>query len=204
MAQNRLAPNPFARFAGRMPPARPPEHLDAGPVVLDRVRLADGLAIRAAVTASLDHLSPWMPWATPAAMTEEGHRPFLEEAERTWDDGTSFAYALRRAGDPSAVVGTCGLHRRIGPGGIEIGYWVHVDHVGKGWATAAARALTEAAIALADVDRVEIHCDEANVRSAAVPLALGYRLDRVEEDGIQAPGEVGRSLVWVRGRGTPA
>ena len=96
------------------------------------------------------------------------------------------------------MLGGCGLHRRVGPRAIEIGYWVHADHGGRGIATALARALTGAALALPDVDRVEIHCDEANVRSAAVPRRLGYRLDRIEEDEVTAPAETGRSMVWVR------
>jgi RimJ/RimL family protein N-acetyltransferase len=45
--------------------------------------------------------------------------------------------------------------------------------------------------------RVEIHCDEANVRSAAVPRRLGYRLDRIEDDRVSAPGDLGRSMIWV-------
>ena len=97
-----------------------------------------------------------------------------------------------------AIVGGCGLHRRVGEGGLEIGYWVHVDHGRRGIATALARALTDAALALPDVDRVEIHCDEANVRSAAVPRRLGYRLDRIDDDEVTAPAEIGRSLIWVR------
>jgi len=47
------------------------------------------------------------------------------------------------------------------------------------------------------VDRVEIPCDEANVRSQAVPRRLGYRLDRIEADDIKAPAEFGRSMVWI-------
>ena len=49
-------------------------------------------------------------------------------------------------------------------------------------------------------ERVEIHCDEANVRSAAVARRLGYRLDRLEDRPITAPGEHGRHMIWV----TPA
>ena len=45
---------------------------------------------------------------------------------------------------------------RIGPGAIELGYWVHVDFTGRGYATACARALTQAGLALSDVARVEI------------------------------------------------
>lgn len=44
---------------------------------------------------------------------------------------------------------------------------------------------------------VEIHCEEANVRSAAVPRKLGYVLDRID-NAIEAPGETGRSMIWVR------
>ena len=47
------------------------------------------------------------------------------------------------------------------------------------------------------VSRVEIHCDEANVRSAAVARRLGYRLDRIEPDVVSAPGDLGRSMIWV-------
>jgi RimJ/RimL family protein N-acetyltransferase len=57
--------------------------------------------------------------------------------------------------------------------------------------------LAKAALDLPDVHRVEIHCDEGNVRSQGVPTRLGYRLARVEDDGVQAPAEVGRSMIWV-------
>jgi RimJ/RimL family protein N-acetyltransferase len=91
----------------------------------------------------------------------------------------------------------CGLHRLVDPGGIELGYWLTEVAVGHGHITAAAQALTIAALALPGVDRVEIHCDEANIRSQAVPWRLGYRLDRIETDDITAPAEIGRSMIWI-------
>jgi RimJ/RimL family protein N-acetyltransferase len=48
------------------------------------------------------------------------------------------------------------------------------------------------------VRRVEIHCDEANTASAAIPRKLGYRLDRVIAHEPEAPGESGRRMIWVR------
>jgi RimJ/RimL family protein N-acetyltransferase len=63
--------------------------------------------------------------------------------------------------------------------------------------TAAARALTAAALAVEGISRVEIHCDEANVRSAAVARRLGYRLDRIVPDHVSAPADLGRSMIWV-------
>ncbi len=95
------------------------------------------------------------------------------------------------------MLGTFGLHRRIGPGGIEMGYWIHAAHAGRGYGSAAARALTSVALVLPGVERVEIHCDAANAASAAIPRRLGYRLDRIEDKEPEAPGESGRHLIWV-------
>jgi RimJ/RimL family protein N-acetyltransferase len=61
--------------------------------------------------------------------------------------------------------------------------------------------LTEAAFGLESVERVEIHCDEANRRSAAVPRRLGYRLDRVESHELATPLATGRHIIWVADRG---
>ena len=86
---------------------------------------------------------------------------------------------------------------RIGPGAIELGYWVHVDFIGRGYATTCRRALTRAGLALSDVVRVEIHTDEANAISAAIPRRLGYRLDRVDELPPEVPAHSGRQQIWV-------
>jgi len=176
--------------------ARPPERLERDRLVLRRPTADDDRRMTAAIAASLDHLRPWMAWADDEATTPEHRRSYLARVEEGWSTGSDFAFLVLDAAG-TTVLGGSGLHRRIGPRAIEIGYWVHVDHGGRGIATAVAGALTEAALALPDVDRVEIHCDEANVRSAAVPRRLGYRLDRVEDDDVTAPAETGRSMVWV-------
>jgi hypothetical protein len=80
---------------------------------------------------------------------------------------------------------------------MEIGYWIDVRYAGRGLGTEAARMLTDVALALPGVTRAEIHCDEANQASAAIPRKLGYRLDRIEPHEPEAPGEQGRRMVWV-------
>ena len=97
------------------------------------------------------------------------------------------------------VIGEIGLHRRVGEGGMEIGYWVDTRYAGRGLGTEAARMLTEVALALPGVAPAEIHCDEANLASAAIPRKLGYRLDRIDPHQPEAPGEQGRRMVWVDG-----
>ena len=184
---------------GITPPTPPARTETASGAVLRRARPSDADAFARAVAENLDHLGPWMPWATPAAADAAVQRERLVAADATWDDGSDYEFAVLTA-DERQLIGGCGLMRRIGPGGIEIGYWVHVDHTRRGHATAAALALTEAAWTLPGVERVEIHCDEANVASRAVPVRLGYRLDRIDDVGATAPGETGRSMVWIAER----
>jgi RimJ/RimL family protein N-acetyltransferase len=180
-------------------PEAPPEVLDVPHGLLSRIREFDADELAHAVAASLDHLRPWMPWATREAADPRAQRKRCHEAQQGWDKGCDYIYVLRP--QPSGqLIGCFGLHRRIGPGAIEIGYWVHVDFAGHGYATACAGALTRAGLALPDVARVEIHTDEANTISAAIPRRLGYRLDRIDEYPPDAPAESGRRQIWVMER----
>ena len=166
-------------------------------LVLRRVRAADAGPIAAAVSASMEHLRPWMPWATPEAADPRTQRARVAEADEMWAAGTDFIYSVFTA-EEDALVGAIGLHRRVGDAGIEIGYWIAEAQTRRGFGTAAAEALTAVALELPGVRRVEIHCDEANAASAAIPRKLGYRLDRVIAHEPEAPGESGRRMIWVQ------
>jgi RimJ/RimL family protein N-acetyltransferase len=134
---------------------------------------ADAPLLKAAVDASLEHLRPWMPWAEqePQALDQkiEGLRRFRGK----FDLGQDFVYGIFNRQE-SQVLGGTGLHTRAGEGAREIGYWIHADWINRGLATEASAALTRVAFEIDHVDRVEIHCDPANVRSAAVPRKLSY------------------------------
>jgi RimJ/RimL family protein N-acetyltransferase len=175
----------------------PPEQVEAGMLVLRRVRATDAGPIAAAVSTSMEHLRPWMPWATPEAADPRTQRARVAEADEMWAAGTDYIYSVFAAGD-GTLVGAIGLHRRVGDGGIEIGYWITETQTRRGFGTAAAEALTPVALELPGVRRVEIHCDEANAASAAIPRKLGYRLDRVVAHEPEAPGESGRRMIWVQ------
>lgn len=174
----------------------PPEWIDGGDFVLRRTRESDAQLVANTMAANLGRLSAWMAWAGPAAGTVEDQRRRIPQAIARWDDGISFQYLALHA-DTGAHLGNFGLERRVGPRAIEIGYWLAEDATGYGYATAAAQLLTDAGFALSDVDRVEIHCDTANLRSQLVPRRLGYRLDRIEVDQVKAPAESGHSMIWI-------
>ncbi|MBO0808123.1 MAG: GNAT family N-acetyltransferase [Actinobacteria bacterium] len=186
-------------FPPEHPPRQPPERVDGGLVLLRRVRAEDADDIARVVRASLEHLRPWMPWATAEAGSRAAQLARVAEADDLWEAGSDFIYSVRPAAE-STVAGQVGLHRRAGDGGIEIGYWIAVNHTGRGLGTAAARALTPVALSLPGVTRVEIHCDEANLASAAIPRKLGYRLERIDTREPEAPGERGRRMIWLKER----
>jgi RimJ/RimL family protein N-acetyltransferase len=177
-------------------PEVPPERIELAAVVLRRLTPDDAGTVATAASESLAHLRPWMAWATPPAVAVEAQRERLLGPAGSWSANGSYEFGAFLAGD-GRLVGMCGLHRRIGPGALEIGYWVHVLHTRQGIATRCAGALTTVGFGLRGVERMEIHCDAANVASAAVPASLGYRLDAIVEHEPEAPGEVGRRMVWV-------
>ena len=57
---------------------------------------------------------------------------------------------------------------------FEIGYWIHTEHAGQGYATEAARALATLAFDELGSRRVEIRMNESNWRSRAVAERLGF------------------------------
>ncbi len=176
----------------------PAELIGAGSVTLLRAQGGDCAELVEAINASIQELRPWMPWAQEPA-TESSIQEFLTRSDRAWESREEFQFAIRGQHGESAdaLIGFCGLHGRIGAGGLEIGYWVRSDCSGRGVATSAAGAVTEAALGLESVTRVEIHCDAANLASAAIPPKLGYRLDRTEVRVPVSPGETGQLMIWV-------
>ena len=58
------------------------------------------------------------------------------------------------------------------------------------------QAIVDVARQLDGVQQVEIKCDVANTRSAAIPRRLGFRLDRTEPREPAAAGETGSDQVW--------
>jgi RimJ/RimL family protein N-acetyltransferase len=112
-------------------------------------------------------------------------------------DGSEVIYGI--VSPDGTVLGGTGLHDRLGGGGLEIGYWLAPGATGRGLMTRVAGHLTDLALGFDGITRVEIHCDEANGRSAAIPRRLGFTLDRiVDSDRPQAPADTGRDMIWVR------
>jgi RimJ/RimL family protein N-acetyltransferase len=171
----------------------PPEIIDAGELVLKRWRPAYAAAAAKAVRESLPQLQPFMPWAHDAYDVDAAQL-FVETSASEWAEGIAFNYAVFTV--DGELVGSCGLMTRMGPGTLEIGYWIHSRHSGQGYATAAVTALTRVALALPGVYRVAIRHDVANPASGAVAAKAGFKeIERLHRDP-EAPGETGVDVVW--------
>ena len=182
---------------------RPPERIEVDDVgvVLRRHRLNDVDALQAAIEESRDHVRPFMIWAD---QTRDETASFVTNTVAAWESRIDFGYLITEppgvgSGEPERIIGGTGFGRRNGPDSeVEIGYWLHPDATGRGVITAVVAKLTDVALAMDGIDEVVIHCDEANVKSAAVARRLGYTFTGIRERPAAAPGEHGRLMAWVR------
>lgn len=171
----------------------PEETIRHDDVTLRRWRADDADTLYRVVTESLAHLAPWMPWAAngypPAAASA-----YLAQSQADWEAGTAYNYAI--IASDGQLAGSCALMARIGPGGLEIGYWLHPAYQGQGVVTRAAAALTAEAFRIG-ADRVEIVHDADNVRSGAVPRRLGFvEVARRPHTTESTPARSGVDIVW--------
>ncbi|QII04128.1 GNAT family N-acetyltransferase [Rhodococcoides fascians A25f] len=176
--------------------AAPPDWIETERLVIRRESAHDSVIVADAIARNHTRLLPWMGWVTDESAQVATQVARIADAREQWDAGEMFDYGIFDLVDGS-FMGKIGMHRRIGPHGIELGYWLDAEAEGRGVMTEATAALVREALELDGITRVEIHCDAANSRSQAVPERLGFALDRIEHRSIAAASETGRHMVWV-------
>lgn len=162
---------------------------------------ADAALLKKAIDESREHLLRWMPWAKDEPTDLQTKINLLRGFRGNFDQGQDFIYGILDQ-DESLVLGGSGLHPRIEKtapdfAAREIGYWIHKDHINQGLATEVAAALTKVAFEIDQVDRVEIHCEPQNVRSAAVPRKLGYQHEATLARRLRTTeGDPRETMIW--------
>lgn len=131
--------------------------------------LFDG--VWAAVEASLDELSSWMPWAVEP--DPEGTRTFLEHAAKSWGSGRDRSFTIAMDG---VVCGGCSLDH-IDPWGhsAEMGYWMRSDLCGRGLMTEAASEVVSFGFDNEGLHRIGLHAGVENHASCRVAEKLGFQ-----------------------------
>ncbi|WP_220183925.1 GNAT family N-acetyltransferase [Thermoactinomyces mirandus] len=138
----------------------------------------DGELVYEAMLETMDQLKQWMPWAQSPPSREkteinvrQAHCKFLEKTD------LRFHLFDRKT---KVFIGSSGLHRiDWSVPKFEIGYWCRKSYMGQGYITEAVRGLTVFAFEILKANRVEIRCDQRNVRSRKVAERLGFKLEGI-------------------------
>lgn len=156
----------------------------------------DARELKAAIDGSLAELQRWMAWARQEPSDLGVIEERLARFQAEFQAGTNWACGIFLR-STREVLGGVSLIPRIGPGALELGYWLRNECTGRGYATEAAAALTRVGLAMPGIERIEIRCDPENRPSAAVPARLNYRLLRTSLEPVPyAEGEVAPTMVW--------
>jgi RimJ/RimL family protein N-acetyltransferase len=173
-----------------------PELIELDSITLRPHSVDDAPSIVEAINHSREELRLWLPFANDDdAVTETAQRQRLEQVVDQWTNRTLFSYTVVNDG---SFAGSIEVRPRPEPGRVSIGYWLDQLFWSHGLITKAAQALIDAAIAIPEIDGVEIRCDQANLRSVAVAKRLGFNLVEIRNHSIDAPGHSGRYMVWLK------
>lgn len=99
-------------------------------------------------------------------------KTWIDELVENHDQRTALRYGAWRVDD---LVGEVLLIDRVGPGRLELGYWLRASAVGQGYATESAQALVTLAFERLGVSSVRLVVDGDNLPSLKVAERLGAR-----------------------------
>ncbi|OJJ20156.1 hypothetical protein BKI52_16930 [marine bacterium AO1-C] len=134
---------------------------------------ADAPLLQKSVQENVDHLLPWMPWVKQEPETLEIKIKRLRTFRGQFDLDQDYFFGIFNH-EENVLVGSTGMHTRIGEGAREIGYWIHKDYINQGYATETVKALTKIGFEIEALDRIEIRCAPENTNSRKIPPKVGY------------------------------
>lgn len=178
----------------------PPEHIPTRDLIIRRYVIEDSLALHDSIATSIEHLRPWMAWIKHEPMTIHQREALISQWNTNWHEGSEYTMG----GFLNEVfVGSAGLHFRGEPDVVEIGYWIDIRHVRRGYAAQIVESLTNLAFETwSYINRVEIHVDANNGASQSVAERTGFQKHGTSVRNPLAPGESGTMLHWATKRKT--
>lgn len=177
-----------------------PTHLSSQPRLTKRLllrpfRRRDATGLHESVTASLDDLQPWLPWA-------EGYnrgvaQRFIRESIAAWSEGRAFDFTIRAIEDPDRHVGNVSVwptspQNHIG----EIGYWIRSDENGRGFASEATARAIQIAFEEMNLHKVQLRIAVGNVASDRIAEKLGFQQEGILRDEVRVEGRWLDHTIW--------
>lgn len=156
----------------------------------------DASSVYEAICESISDLKTWFTWAQSLPNIETC-RETAKMAFEAFVSKSDIRYYLFNV-DTKAFIGVAGLHRiEWTIPKFEIGFWVRSSYQGQGYAAEAVNALTLLAFNSFRARRVEIRCDEQNVRSRKTAERTGFIFEGVlRHDSLKPDGLVRNTVVY--------
>lgn len=160
------------------PQATLPEEIESERLIIRTARPGDGGVFNAAIMESLDHLSPWLGWVTPAPTAGQSEESCRRAYARFLLNEDLMALFFLK--DCGSLVGGGGLHdANWDLGHFEVGYWGRIAFAGRGLITEGVRALADHALGVLGASRVFLTTDDLNVASWKLAERAGFQLEGV-------------------------
>lgn len=169
------------------------ESFESERLIIRAPKLGDALDVWNAKQNSLPALREWMLWAQDEPElheTEENLRKAVADFITRKD--LRFHIYSKETGE---FVGASGLHSiNWSIPKFEIGYWLATEFEGNGYITEAVQRIEQFAFEQLGARRVEIRCDEENVKSRSVAERVGFILEGIlKQDSLSPEGNVLRN-----------
>ena len=179
LAANRSLPPLSTRIEGRELVLRPP-------------RPTDVPEIRRLLRKNAEHLRAWSPMPRsgedPSSLTEISKSVLRQRRE--WLRGEAFVFSITSRVEDEAVIG------RIALGGVirgaflnaYLGYWIDVDHQGRGHTTEAVAEVVSFAFHMVGLHRIQAAVMPRNAASLRVLAKAGFRKEGESTRYLQIAG----------------
>ena len=172
--------------------------IEANRIILKSPSLEYIEMLQDAIEESIEDLKLWLNWAQKTPSSVECVANINKAIEAFQDQKDLQFYVFTK--ESNSLIGCAGLHKiDWSVPKAEIGYWIRTSYQGQGYATEVSQLLTQFAFKKLEVNRVEIRCDDNNIRSKSVAKKLGFILEGVlRNDTLTPDGKLRNTTVFSR------
>ncbi len=140
-------------------------------IVIEKLKLDHTQELYELTEANREYLREWLPWLDQIKSSSDTKK-FIESAIKESSAGGAPNFAVLCQG---SICGVAGFHEinkqhKIG----SIGYWLAQNYSGNGIITMAVKELLKIGFSEFNLNKIEIRCAEANLKSRAIPERLGF------------------------------
>jgi len=148
-----------------------------------------------AVSASLDDLQPWLPWAE--GYDRGSAQRFIRESVGAWAEGRAFDFTIRVIDDPNRHIGNVSIWATSQQNHIgEVGYWIRSDETGRGFGAEATTRAMQVGFEEMGLHKVQLRIAMGNIASDRIADKLGFIQEGVLRDEVKVGSKWLDHTIW--------